>query len=261
MRLVDTHAHLDQEEFQQDLPEVLERAQAGGLEAVLTIGITRETSEAAVQLARQHEDVYAVVGIQPNYCSQLQQGDWEKIAELSDAPKVVGIGETGLDRYWDYCPLEVQREYFFKHLQLAREKELPFVVHCREAEADVLEVLQEEFKQHGPLTGVMHSFVGDAATAEQCLLFGLHISFAGMVTFKKNKQLREVAALVPDDRLLVETDSPYLSPEPVRKIRRNEPAHVVHTARLLAEVRGVSPDDLAEQTTNNATALFDLPLV
>lgn len=260
MRLVDTHAHLDQDVFEQDLPQVLENARAVGVQAMLTIGITRETCEAAVSLAQEHDDIYAVVGIQPNYCSRMEAGDWERIVELADAPKVVGIGETGMDRYWDYCPLDVQRDYFAKHLALAREKSLPFVVHCRDAEADVLEVLQADFQEHGPLRGVMHSFVGSVATAEQCLLYGMHISFAGMVTFKKNKELREVAALVPEDRLLIETDSPYLSPEPVRKIRRNEPAHVIHTAKVLAEVHGVSPEQLAEQTTNNAMAVFNLPL-
>ena len=201
--------------------------------------------------------MFAVVGIQPNYVSQVGEHDWQHIEELAVAPKVVGIGETGLDRYWDYAPIDQQAEFFTRHLDLAKRLKLPFIVHCREAEADVVAQLREAAagKQ---LSGVMHSFCGDQPTADACLELGLHISLAGMVTFKRNDPLRMVAKQVPTDRLLVETDAPYLSPEPVRKIRRNEPAHVRHTAELLANVRGESIDELAAQTTNNARRLFHL---
>lgn len=255
MLLIDTHCHLDEEAFAQDRDEVIQRAAEAGVSTIITIGITAASSRRAVDLARQYDSVYAVVGIQPNYVAEMQPGDWEAIEQLAGEPKVVGIGETGLDRHWDFAPLDLQREYFTKHIELSRRCDLPFVVHCREAEADVVAHLQGA-APNGPLRGVMHSFCGDARTAKACLELGLYISFAGMVTYRKNDALRAVAKEVPLDRLLVETDSPYLSPEPVRKIRRNEPAHVRHTAARLAEVHGLSLDELAEQTTRNARALF-----
>jgi TatD DNase family protein len=256
MSLIDTHAHLDELAFDPDVAETMARARAAGVVAVLTIGITAETSRKAVALAGQFPDVFAVVGVQPNYVSQAQPGDWEEIVELSRHPRVVGIGETGLDRYWDYAPLAEQQEWFERHVRLSREVDKPFVVHCREAEADVVSLLQRAAAD-GPLRGVMHSFCGDAATLATCLELGLSISFAGMVTYKKNGELRRTAALVPADRLLVETDSPYLSPVPHRG-KRNEPANVVLTAECLAEARGVSLDELAARTTENARRLFRL---
>lgn len=257
MRLIDTHCHLDEEAFAQDRDEVIQRAVDAGVSSIITISITAASSRRAVQLAQQYDSVSAVVGVQPNYVAQMQPGDWEAIEQLASEPKVVGIGETGLDRYWDYAPLDVQREYFTKHIELARRCNLPFVVHCREAEADVVAHLREA-SADGPLHGVMHSFSGDAATATACLELGLYISFAGMLTYRKNDALRAVAKQVPLDRLLVETDAPYLSPEPVRKIRRNEPAHVRHTAACLAEVHGMTLDAIAELTTGNARSLFGL---
>jgi TatD DNase family protein len=170
----------------------------------------------------------------------------------------VALGETGLDRYWDHTPFPAQEDYFARHLELARRHKLPVVIHCREAEADVVRMLRADFDRHGPVRAVMHSFTGDLATARDCLAMGLFISFAGMVTYKNAEALREVAKEVPPDRLLVETDSPYLAPVPQRG-KRNEPAFVAHTAALLARERGVSPEVIAEQTTRNARALFGLP--
>ena len=169
---------------------------------------------------------------------------------------MVALGETGLDRHWDYSPLAVQQDYFDRHLRLSREHDLPFVVHTRQSDAEVLAMLREA-RTRGPLRGVMHSFTGTAETAAECVELGLYISFAGMVTFKKSHDLRAVAAAVPPDRILVETDSPYLSPHPLRG-KRNEPANVMHTAACLAEVRGQSADAFAAQTTANARALFQL---
>ncbi|MCA9055946.1 MAG: TatD family hydrolase [Planctomycetaceae bacterium] len=257
MQLIDTHAHLDELAFDPDVPETLERAREAGVIAVLTIGINADTSRRAVALAEQHPDVYAVVGIQPNYVSQMSPDDWDEVVQLADHPRVLGVGETGLDRYWDYAPIELQQEWFDRHLELSRAIGKPFVVHCREAEADVVAQLRRAAEQ-GPLSGVMHSFCGDAQTLAVCLELGMHISFAGMVTYKRNAELRRTAALVPSDRLLVETDSPYLAPTPHRG-KRNEPAHVVHTAQCLAEARGVGMDELAEQTTQNAIRLFRIP--
>jgi TatD DNase family protein len=255
MRLVDTHAHLDEEAFRPDRDEVIARAAESGVEAILTIGTTAASSREAVAIAAAHPAVFAVVGIQPNYASQAAPGDWATIEELARAPQVVAIGETGLDRYWDYAPFDVQQDYFDRHIELARRLDLSFVVHCREAEQDVVAQLRRHAGAGGPLRGVMHSFSGDLETALACVELGLHISFAGMVTFKKSQALRDVAAKVPLDRLLVETDAPYLAPVPYRG-KRNEPAWVRHTAECLAAVRNLSLDELAAATTHNAHRLF-----
>jgi TatD DNase family protein len=169
----------------------------------------------------------------------------------------VAIGETGLDRYWDFTPFNVQQDYFDRHIRLSQERGFPFIVHMRDCDEDILVMLRDA-RQRGPLNGVLHSFTGSRAMADESLAMGLYISFAGMVTFKKSAELRSIAAAVPADRILVETDSPYLTPEPVRKIKRNEPAHVRHTAACLAELRGVSLETFAEQTTANAKRLFQL---
>jgi len=256
MKLFDTHAHLDEEGFHPDRAETIQRAIETGVETILTIGTTAESSQRAVDLAAAFPHVYAVVGIQPNYVAQMKPNDWELIETLSTADKVVGIGETGLDRYWDYAPIELQQEYFSKHIQLAQKLNLPFVVHCREAEADVVQLLQQEAKGN-PLKGIMHSFCGNPETATACLDLGLHISFAGMLTFKKNEELRETARLIPLDRLLIETDAPYLAPVPMRG-KRNEPAFVKHTCNCLAELHDKSPEEMAEITTANAKSLFNL---
>jgi TatD DNase family protein len=256
MRLIDTHAHLDQEEFDEDRPAVIERAHAAGVEAIVAIGVTGTSSEAVVTLAGQFPGVYAAVGIQPNYTAQSDAADWDRVLALVDRPKVVAIGETGLDRHWDYSPFAVQQDYFDRHLRLAQERDLPFVVHTRESDDDVLAMLREA-RQRGPLRGIMHSFTGTSETAAECVALGLHVSFAGMVTFKKSDALRTVAATVPADRILVETDSPYLSPHPLRG-KRNEPVNLMHTATCLAQARGQSPAEFAEQTTANARALFRL---
>jgi TatD DNase family protein len=255
--LIDTHAHLDDQRFSEDLSDVLHRAEAAGIERILTIGIDVATSRAAIQLAERHPLVRGVVGIQPNSLGEIKPGDWEAILKLAEHPAVVGIGETGLDRYWDRAPLPLQEEYFARHLELCRRLARPVVIHCREAESDVVRMLRSEFDRFGPIRGVMHSFTGDAATVRACLDAGLHISFAGMVTFKNNQALRDVAATVPLDRLLVETDSPYLAPMPHRG-KRNEPAFVKHTAECLAGVLAIPFDDLAAQTTRSARVLFGL---
>jgi TatD DNase family protein len=257
MRLIDTHAHLDEEAFRPDRNEVVARAAAGGVAAIVSIGTTAATSREAVEIANAHPSVYAAVGIQPNYVSQAEPGDWELIEDLARRPRVVAIGETGLDRYWDHAPFDLQVEHFRKHLELARRLDLPFVVHCRDAEREVVGELKLAATA-APLRGVMHSFSGDAETATACIELGLYISFAGMLTFKKNETLRRVAAQIPLDRLLVETDSPYLAPVPFRG-KRNEPAYVRHTAECLATVRGLTLEQIAEQTTANARRLFRLP--
>lgn len=259
MEWIDTHAHLNDERFAERVDSILQQAHAVGVSQTLVIGIDLETSRSAVALAAEHLSLYAVVGIQPNSLDRVQPDDWDQILRLAREPKVVGIGESGLDQYWDFAPIQLQREYFFRHLQLSHELELPIVIHCRDAEQEVVEVL-EQFAgdQGGPISGVMHSFTGSTETAKRCLELGLHISFAGMVTFKKNETLRETAATVPLDRILVETDSPYLAPHPLRG-KENQPAYVVHTGACLAQVHGVDVEEFARITTQNACRLFHLP--
>lgn len=253
--MIDTHAHLDQQTFKDDLQEVLNRATAAGVERTIAIGVTAESSRNCIELARTYQGVDAAIGIQPNDVAEAGPQDWQSILNLSEDPLVVALGETGLDRYWDHTPFDLQQDYFDRHLRLSQESGLPFIVHMRECEQDILVMLREARKR-GPLRGVMHSFTGTAAGAAECIELGLQISFAGMVTYKKSDELRTVAATVPTERLLVETDSPYLSPVPVRKIRRNEPAHVAHTLACLAELHGVTVEDLDRQTTENAKRLF-----
>ena len=257
MEWIDTHCHLDEESFTQDCAEAIQRAVDAGVKTMLAVGITLDSCRRVVELAQRYDNVHAIVGLHPNYVSAAQPGDWEQIVELMRAPKVVGLGETGLDKYWDYAPIELQREYFDRHIELSRQLNLPFVVHCREAEAETLAVLRIHAAT-GPLRGVMHAFCGSAETAAECLQMGMHLSFGGMVTFKKNDALRALSATLPLDRLLVETDSPYLAPTPFRG-KRNEPAHVRLTAACLAETRGISKEELATATTRNARLLFRLP--
>ncbi len=253
--LIDTHAHLDDDRFAADLPAVLERAAAAGITHTLTIGIDLPTSRATVALAGRFPQLRAVVGIQPNHVAEAGAGDWDEIVKLAEtAANVVAVGESGLDRYWDRAPFPLQEDYFARHLALARRLNKPIVIHCREAEADVLRMLREF---GGPIRGVMHSFCGDTAVALACMEVGLHISFAGMVTYKTADDLRKVAATIPLDRLLVETDSPYLAPVPVRG-KRNEPAFVRHTAECVAKALGVSADVVCEVTTRNARELFGI---
>ncbi len=222
---------------------------------MIAIGVTGASSASCVKLASQFPEVHAAVGIQPNYVHETNDGDWDRIVQLSSAPGVVAIGETGLDRYWDDAPFDLQQDYFDRHIRLSQQTGLPFIVHMRECEQDILVMLREAAAR-GPVSGVMHSFTGPAEMAAECISLGLHVSFAGMVTYKKSDELRAVSATVPLDRLLIETDAPYLSPEPVRKIRRNVPAHVVHTCACLAQARGADVSEVAKATTTNAKRLF-----
>jgi TatD DNase family protein len=255
MEWVDTHAHLDDPRLVANLDELLTQARRAGLVAVITVGTTAESSEASVELARRHDMVSAAVGIQPNYCGEVQPDDWEQIVRLVDQPGVVALGETGLDRYWDHCPFELQQDYFDRHLCLSQQTGLPFIVHMRDCQADVLAMLRTAHHR-GPLRGVMHSYTGDLDGALECVELGLHISFAGMLTYKKSDELRAVARQIPADRLLIETDSPYLSPDPYRSVRPNHPALVVHTGQCLAAVRDMPLHELAALTRSNARDLF-----
>jgi TatD DNase family protein len=257
MGLIDTHAHLDSDEFDADRAEIFSRAMVAGVERMIAVAVTAESSAAVVRLAAENDSVYAAVGIHPNYTAEAQPADWDRVVALLGQPRVVALGETGLDQFRDHAPFALQQEYFHGHIRLSHETGLPFIVHMRNCEAEMLHFLREHHRYYGGLSGVMHSFTGDASMAEECVALGLYISFAGMVTYKKSDALRSVAAAIPADRILVETDSPYLAPEPFRG-KRNEPANVVHTAACLAAARGESVEDFAAQTTANARRLFRL---
>jgi TatD DNase family protein len=255
MVLFDTHAHLDDGEFDQVRDEIVARAREAGVESIIAIGTTADSSHRCTELARRYDGVYASVGIQPNYCAEAGPDDWRRIEAMVRLPRVVALGETGLDRYWDYTPFALQEDYFQRHIDLAQQLDLPLVIHMRDCAQDILRML-EHARRRGALRGVMHSFTGDADTAARCVELGLHISFSGIVTYKKSEDLRRVAATIPTERLLIETDAPYLSPHPKRAHRPNEPALIVHTAECLAAVRDTSLAQLAGQTTKNARQLF-----
>jgi TatD DNase family protein len=255
--LIDTHCHLEDDKFDSDRDEVIARAKATGVSTIVAIGTTAENSARVIELAHRNQGVFASVGIHPNNAAEAKPDDWDRIVELARQDRVVALGETGLDRYWHDAPFEMQQDYFDRHLRLMQETGMPVVIHMRDCLAEVLTMLREARKR-GPLAGVMHSYTGDSAAAAECRELGLYLSFAGMVTYKKSQDLRDVAAAAPADSILVETDSPYLSPEPLRG-KRNEPANVVHTARVIAAARGMSFDDFAALTTANARRLFSLP--
>ncbi len=255
---IDTHAHLDDPKFADDLPGVLARAQAVGVVKIVAVATSASSSHASLALARLHPGrLHATAGIHPNHVAQEKPEAWDEVAALAALPEVVGIGETGLDRHWNDTPFAQQEESFARHLDLSRRTGKPIIIHCREAEADMIPALRADYERHGPLHGVMHSFVGDAAFGAACLEMGLHLSFAGMLTYKNASDLRSTAVKLPLERLLVETDSPYLAPVPVRG-KRNEPANVVHTAACLAGLLGVSLAVLAERTTENARRVFGI---
>ena len=255
MRWIDTHAHLDDERLVGEFEALVARACQVGVDRIIAVGTSAARSRHCVELAQRSPHVFAAVGIQPNDCNEVEPGDWDQIVAMVTQPRVVAIGETGLDCYWDKTPLDLQREYFTRHLDLARQSELPFIVHMRDSGEPIVAMLEAEAR-NGPLRGVMHSFTGDEDLAQRCLDLGMYISFAGMITFNKSDDLRQVAAMVPYDRLLIETDAPYLSPHPMRGKFPNEPSRVVHTAACVANVRGMTLDQLAQVTTRNAETLF-----
>ena len=259
MKIIDTHAHLTDPSLLTDIEKYLELARAAGVAKVLTVGTTLASSRGCVELAERFANVRASVGLHPNNCCQAAAGDWEAIEALAQHPRVAAVGETGLDRHWDDCPWDVQVDFFRRHLDLSRSSLLPVVIHTRDCAEETLEVLRDEARgatQVGPLRGVMHSFTGPQSVADGCLELGLYISFAGMLTYKNAEEIRDIARTIPTDRILVETDSPYLTPHPLRGKRPNHPALVAYTLTQLATVRGVSPGLLAEQTTANAQRLF-----
>ncbi|OSZ70481.1 LuxR family transcriptional regulator [Sphingomonas sp. IBVSS1] len=251
--LIDSHCHLNYAGLGDDVPGVLARARAAGVSGFLAISCRVSEWEGVISIADAHDGVWASVGIHPHEADEHPDTDAATLIAATTHPKVVAIGETGLDYYYDKSDRERQKASFRSHIQAARATGLPLIVHTRDAEADTLDLLREAGQ--GPLTGVIHCFTASQAFAEAALDLGFYISLSGIVTFKSARDLQATAKTIPAERLLVETDAPYLAPVPMRG-KTCEPAFVAHTARFLAELRGERVEDLAAATTRNFHALF-----
>lgn len=249
---IDSHAHIQLDSFDTDRAAVLERAQEAGVHAILVIGFDLETSREAIALANKHDQIYATVGMHPHDAKDLDDQAVCIFRELATHPKVVALGEMGLDYYRDLSPRPIQKEAFERQLDLAEELNLPIIIHNREAYHDILPILQS---RRGRVRGVMHCFSGDVEIMRRSLALGFHIGIGGPVTYRKADALQEIARKVPPDALLVETDCPWLAPQ-FRRGRRNEPAYVRATAEKIAELRGISLEEIGEITTQNFETLF-----
>ena len=252
--LVDSHCHLDFPHLSDQMDDVLARAKDAGIETLVTICTRVRKFEAVLAIAEAHDNIFCSVGTHPHNADEERDITLEEIVLLARHPKVVAIGEAGLDYHYDNAPRADQEKGFRTHIAAARETGLPLVIHTRDADEDTACILEQEMAA-GSFTAVLHCFTAGAELARRGVELGLYVSFSGVLTFKKSDALREIAAGIPMDRLLVETDAPYLSPEPMRG-RKNEPANVVHTAAKLAEVKGVSKDAIARVTTANFHRLF-----
>ena len=254
--LVDTHCHLDFDDFTVDQSQILTRAKQAGVEQIITIGIDLPSSRGAVDLAKSNRDVYATVGIHPHSAGPLSEKDIERLATLGRESEVVAYGEIGLDFYRNYQPRSIQVSCLREQLEIARKLTLPLVIHNREAHEDLLKILREH--RAWEMGGTMHCFSGDWSFARKCLDIGFCLSIAGPVTFAKSETLQDVARRCPLDRLLLETDAPFLAPVPKRG-KRNEPAFLIHTAEKIASLRRISVVEVARHTSTNARRLFNLP--
>jgi TatD DNase family protein len=248
LNLIDSHVHLDHEQFRDDLDALLARAREQGVTRMLTIGTGDGPPklDCAIELALKYDGIYATVGVHPHEASKADPKTFDNLRNLMTEPKVVAFGEIGLDYHYDFSPREVQREVFIEQLRIAQGSGKPVIIHTREAWADTLEILRREWS--GP--GIMHCFTGDQAQAREALDLDFHLAFGGVITFKTADTVRQAAAIVPDDRLLVETDAPYLAPIPYRG-KRNEPAFMIETVRKLAEVRNTTVEHIAQVTSRN----------
>jgi len=252
--LIDSHCHLDYLEAEDDLDEIVARARAAGVAGMVTICTRVSEFDRIRAIAERYPDVYCSVGVHPHEAEKEGRIPSARLVALAAHPKVVGIGETGLDYYYEHSPRAAQQDGFRAHIAAARKSALPLIVHSRDADDDTMDILEEEYGR-GAFTGVIHCFTASRALADRALAIGFCISLSGIVTFKSAKDIQATAKDLPDDRLLVETDAPYLAPVPHRG-KRNEPALVTHTADYLATLRGVSPATLAQQTTRNFHRLF-----
>jgi len=253
--LVDTHAHLQWASFGKDREKVISRARKVDVKYIVNIGFDLNGSREAIELAEKHKGLYATVGIHPHNASQLNENVLDKLRKLSENPKVVAVGEIGLDYYRNLSPRDAQKKAFEAQLFLAEELGLPVVIHDREAHADTLEMLSK-FK--GKIKGIMHCFSGSREMAEQCIKSDFYISFAGPVTFPNSHKLHEIVKGIGLNKILLETDSPWLAPQEMRG-KRNEPAFLLFIGKKIAKLKGISVDELAEATTENAKEIFQLP--
>jgi TatD DNase family protein len=253
--LFDTHVHLNADQYKDDLEEVIERAQSAGVEYMVVVGFDRETIQKAMEITEKYDFIYASVGWHPVDAVDMKPEDLEWIQELASHPKVVALGEMGLDYYWDKSPKDVQQEVFRQQIRLARKVNLPIIIHNRDATEDVVRILKEEKVEE--VGGIMHCFTGSLEVAKQCMDMNMYISFGGPVTFKNAKKPKEVAVQIPLDKLLIETDCPYLTPHPYRG-KRNEPSYVSYVAEQIAELKEMDYEELARKTTENAKKLFGI---
>jgi TatD DNase family protein len=254
MTIIDSHCHLDFPDFAEDLDGVVERARAAGVERMITIGTKVSKAPGVVAISERYDDVFFTVGTHPHEAAGDDAEDFDAMRAFAKHPKCVGIGEAGLDYHYDYAPRDIAAAVFRAQIAMARELELPLVIHARDADDDVAAILREEMAA-GSFQAVLHCFTSSRALAETGLELGLYVSFSGVLTFKNSGELRAIARDVPLDRVLVETDAPFLAPVPHRG-RRNEPAFVVETARTLAEVKGVAGSAIAAATRANTLRLF-----
>lgn len=255
MLLFDTHAHIAEEEYELDREEVLERARGAGVAYINNVGYNLESSRRAITLAENHDMVYASVGFHPHNAIEAEPGYLEELKNMSAHPRVVALGEIGLDYYRDLSPREMQRKVFREQLSLARELSLPVIIHDRDAHGDLMDILRD--LRLGAAGGVMHCYSGSWEMAQECLAMGFYISIAGPVTYQNASRLKDVAGRVPMDRLLLETDAPYLTPSPHRG-KRNEPSYIVFTAAEMAALKGMNVEELAKTCTENGRRLFGI---
>jgi TatD DNase family protein len=254
--MIDTHCHLTDTRLESQIEFVLARAAAAGVKHIVTIGTYPEDDRACLEVCRGRANVRCAVGVHPNNVADVVEGELESLREIQQDVSVVALGEMGLDYHYGKELRQKQIDFFEFQLKLASEVNKPVIIHCREAHEDCLAVM----KDFGDLRAVFHCFTGTVAEAKAILDRGYWLGFTGVVTFKNSGELRDVVQMTPADRLLVETDAPYLSPEPMRKIKVNEPAYVMHTAKRVAEIRGVTIEQIDELTTSNASRFFSWPV-
>jgi TatD DNase family protein len=252
--LIDSHCHFDYF-TDAERPDILARAKSAGVERMVTIGTRLSRAAEQVALADAMPDLWCTIGTHPHHAAEEDLPQIEQVVELASHPKIIGIGEAGLDYFYDRAPHEVQAEVFRRQIRIARAAGLPICIHTRDADYDTLKILKEEQEQGGSFDFLLHCFSSGRALAEDAVRMGGYVSFSGILTFPKSQELRGIAADLPADRLLVETDSPYLAPVPFRG-KRNEPARVAHTAKVLADTRGVTIEAIADLTTRNFHRLF-----
>lgn len=253
--LFDSHAHLTDNRFDSDRKDVIEKAIQAGISAIINPGACMKSSEASVELSKEYDLIYAAVGIHPHDAKEAKEADYDKLrCWLQNEPKVIAVGEIGLDYYYDFSPKDVQREVFIRQLQLAKETGLPVIIHNRDSHADMMEILRREARG---VKGVLHCYSGSVEMARELLQMGFYLSFAGPLTYKNAAKLPDVVKEVPLERILIETDCPYLTPQPYRG-KRNEPSYVRFVAEKIAELKGKSWQEVAETTKENTLLLFNI---